>query len=74
MITGSIEFISLRPTGQTEQFARAKMSLKSPVVIDAALLSSILYGCESWLGASLKSIEPAYRTSGCSWVLGQTRQ
>ena len=31
-------------------------------LVYAALLSSILYGCESWLGASLRSIEPAYRT------------
>ena len=26
------------------------------------LLSSILYGCEAWLGASLKPMESAYRT------------
>jgi len=29
---------------------------------NAALLSSILYGCESWLGTSLKQIDSTYRT------------
>jgi len=31
-------------------------------VFNAALMSSILYGCESWLATSLKPIDLTYRT------------
>ena len=31
-------------------------------VFQAALLSAVLYGCETWLGTSLKSLEPTYHT------------
>ena len=27
-----------------------------------AALSAVLYGCETWLGTSLKSLEPTYHT------------
>ena len=32
------------------------------VVCEAALFSSVLYGCESWLCNGAKVIEPAYRS------------
>ena len=38
-------------------------------VFNAALMSSILYGCESWLATSLKPIDLTYRTSQLARVL-----
>ena len=36
--------------------------VKNKIVFDAAILSSILYGCESWFGVNLESLNSTYCT------------